>query len=77
MLRQMIMKVMVVGEAIMPMLAFIFTTTDGTTGITGETLTDGAGTILVMQDTMLTDGVDHGDGTDGTTGDIQVSDLVI
>ncbi|SIQ34453.1 hypothetical protein SAMN05421797_1011463 [Maribacter ulvicola] len=68
------MKVMAIGAETMLMSVFIFTIMDGTTGVMAI-LMDGVGTILAMPDIMVTAGVNLGDGTDGTTGDIQVSDL--
>lgn len=67
----MTMKVMVIGEAIMLTSVFIFIIMDGIIG-TMVVFTDGAGTILVMQDFMDTAGLNHGDGTDGIDGTIGV-----
>ncbi len=49
-------------------------TTDGITGVM-EILMDGDGTILVIPVIMVAVGVNHGDGTDGTTGVTAASDL--
>jgi hypothetical protein len=69
----MITKVMEVGVATMPMLAFIFIITVGITGAM-EILLDGVGTTGVTEVFIITDGTNLGAGTDGTIGDIQVSD---